>query len=218
MNVTPQALAETDVWTGPGWIDIQVNGFAGYDVNRGNLNVPEYERMTQVLHSRGVARYLPTVITASARHMARCLNGAAQAQQNSAHVERAVPGLHLEGPFLSPEDGARGAHPLEHVQEPNRDIFDALQEAAQGQIRLVTLAPERPGALDLIAYLHAQGIVVAIGHSLADEPAIREAVDAGARLSTHLGNGIPWMLPRHPNLLWAQLALSSTVITFQTAP
>lgn len=215
MEAATQELAASDVFTGPGWIDIQVNGFAGHDINKGDLDVPGFERMTQALHSKGVAHYLPTIITATERHMAHCLNAVAQAQHNSLLVGCSVSGIHLEGPFLSPEDGARGAHPLAHIRDPDRAIFDALQEAARGQIRLVTLAPERPGALDLTAYLHAQGIVVAIGHSLADDTAIREAVDAGARLSTHLGNGLPRLLPRHPNPLWAQLAedrLTASVI------
>jgi N-acetylglucosamine-6-phosphate deacetylase len=205
-DVAVDAESAGMTWAGPGWIDVQVNGFAGQDVNSGALDVNGFERMTRALHGVGVSRYLPTVITAAEHHMATCLRAAAQARAASSIVKQAVPGLHLEGPFISPEEGARGAHPLEHVLDPEPAVFDRLQEAADGLIRLITLAPERPGALNLIDYLQAQGVVVAIGHSLADDVAIREAVDAGARLSTHLGNGIPRLLPRHPNLLWAQLA------------
>jgi N-acetylglucosamine-6-phosphate deacetylase len=121
-------------------------------------------------------------------------------------VGAAVPGYHLEGPFIAPDDGPRGAHPKEHVRDPDRDEFARLQDAAGGRIRLVTLAPERPGALGLIEYLIKGGVVVAIGHTAATPQQIREAVSLGARLSTHLGNGSHAVLPRHDNYIWAQLA------------
>lgn len=189
-----------------GWVDVQVNGFAGHDVYAGTMTVAGFEAMTRALHAEGVARYLPTVITNAASDMRRCLAAVVSARSASSAVAAAVPGVHLEGPFLSPLDGARGAHPREHVVPADRALFDDLQAAAEGQIVLVTLAPEVPGALDMVAYLAGHGIVVAIGHSLADGATIREAVAAGARLSTHLGNGVPAELPRHPNPIWDQLA------------
>lgn len=198
--------ADPGVYLSRGWCDVQVNGFAGHDVNGGSLTPDGFAAMTRTLHAEGVARYLPTVVTASAEHMRRCLRSVATARAASPEVARAVPGIHLEGPFLSPLDGARGAHPREHVVPVDRALFDDLQDAAAGSIRLVTLAPEVPGALDLVAYLAGQGVVVAIGHSLADGGTIHEAVAAGARLSTHLGNGIPANLARHPNPIWDQLA------------
>ena len=185
---------------------MQVNGFAGHDVNAGDTSAIDFEVMTQRLHETGVARYLPTVVTASVAHMKRCLGSVHAARLASQVVARAVVGIHLEGPFLSARDGARGAHPQQHVLAPDRVLFDDLQAAAGGMIRLVTLAPESAGALELISYLAALDIVVALGHTLADGEAIREAVEAGATLSTHLGNGIPAELPRHPNVVWEQLA------------
>lgn len=198
--------APPGTWIGRGWLDVQVNGFAGQDVNSGGLDVAGYERMTHALHAKGVARFLPTVITASPEHLRACLGAARTASQESETVARAVAGIHLEGPFVSPADGARGAHPLAHVCPADRTLFDDLQAAAGGAIRLVTLAPEVPGAIDLVAYLVAHGVTVALGHTLADGETIREAVAAGARLSTHLGNGVPAQLPRHPNVIWEQLA------------
>jgi N-acetylglucosamine-6-phosphate deacetylase len=193
-------------WAGRGWVDVQVNGFGGHDVNRGALAPDAFEAMTRLLHAEGVARYLPTVVPQPLDVLRDALGGVARARDASPWVARAVPGIHLEGPFLSPEEGARGAHPVAALRAPDRALADDLQAAADGTIRLATLAPELPGALELIAHLVSLGVVVAIGHTMADATRIREAVDAGARLSTHLGNGIPATLPRHRNPIWPQLA------------
>jgi N-acetylglucosamine-6-phosphate deacetylase len=111
----------------------------------------------------------------------------------------------MEGPYISPEDGPRGAHAREHVRAPTLDDFRRRQDAAEGRIRLVTLAPEASGAIPVIEHLAASGVRVAIGHTDASGAQIREAVRAGATLSTHLGNGCAQLLPRHPNVIWEQL-------------
>jgi N-acetylglucosamine-6-phosphate deacetylase len=121
-------------------------------------------------------------------------------------VAAAVPGIHVEGPFISPEDGPRGAHPKAHVRDPDPDEFRRWQDASGGRVRLVTLAPERPGGLSFIEAVSKSGVVVAIGHTAATPAQIRDAVLAGARLSTHLGNGSHAVLPRHDNYVWEQLA------------
>ena len=112
----------------------------------------------------------------------------------------------MEGPYISPEDGARGAHPRAHVVAARREDFERRQEAARGRIVLVTLAPEVEGAIALIEWLVTTGVRVAIGHTSATGDQIAAAVSAGATLSTHLGNGCPSILPRHPNVIWDQLA------------
>ncbi|HTE16934.1 MAG TPA: amidohydrolase family protein, partial [Armatimonadota bacterium] len=117
-----------------------------------------------------------------------------------------VAGVHVEGPYLSAEDGPRGAHPLEHVRAPDWDEFERFQEAAGGRIRLFSLAPETPGALPFIERLAAAGIVPALAHTGAEPETIRDAVRAGARMSTHLGNGAHAQIRRHPNYIWEQLA------------
>ena len=207
LEVTPtDAAPEPDLWVGPGWVDVQVNGYGGVDVNDPDTRPDALARMTARLRAAGVTRYLPTVITADLPRMARCLQGVARAIEAERAVADAVPGLHLEGPFVSPTDGARGAHPLAHVIPADVAVFDALQEAAGGRIRLVTLAPEVPGALELTAHCVRHGLTVALGHTAADAATIAEAVAAGARLATHLGNGTPAMLPRHDNVIWTQLA------------
>jgi N-acetylglucosamine-6-phosphate deacetylase len=131
-------------------------------------------------------------------------------------LARALPGFHLEGPYISAEDGPRGAHSRQHVRAPDWDEFQRLQEAAGGRIRLLTLAPETDGALPFIERVVEAGVVVALGHTGASPACIRAAIAAGARLSTHLGNGSHAMLPRHENYLWEQLAadeLWASVIT-----
>src|SRR5262249_28292297 len=130
----------------------------------------------------------------------------AKACDGDARVANAVPGFHLEGPYISSEDGPRGAHPRPHVRAPDRAEFERLQEAAGGRIRLVTLAPESAAAIAFIEWLARRGIVVAIGHTAATAEQIHAAIAAGAKLSTHLGNGSHALLPRHDNYIWAQAA------------
>ncbi len=123
-------------------------------------------------------------------------------------------GFHVEGPFISPEDGPRGAHPQRWVRPPDLDEFRRFQEAAQGNIRLLTLSPEWPGSAAFIEQVVAEGVAVSIGHTQASATQIREAVSAGASLSTHLGNGAHAVLPRHPNYIWEQLALDRLTASF----
>lgn len=204
-NVTEEP-AEPGLYLSPGWIDIQVNGYMGVDLNSAKVSPADLEFLVKKLHEIGVTRFMPTVITQSAQHMARCLKLIAQACEASPLVKEAVAGIHLEGPFISPVDGARGAHPLEHVKAPDIALFERLQAAANGLISLVTLAPEQPGSVTFTKYLVKQGITVALGHTLASSEQLTEAIQAGATLSTHLGNGAPAVLPRHPNIIWDQLA------------
>jgi N-acetylglucosamine-6-phosphate deacetylase len=147
-----------------------------------------------------VTRCLPTLITSSFERFA------ASARVLSRLSSPAIAGIHMEGPYLSPQDGARGAHPREHVKDASLDDFKRRQDAADGRIKLVTLAPETAGALPLIEHLVASDVRVAIGHTAATPGQIADAVAAGATLATHLGNGCAQMLPRHPNVIWELLA------------
>src|SRR5688500_9008717 len=140
-------------------------------------------RALAAMRDTGVTRCLPTIITSSTAHFAAC----AQAILQHPHV--GIAGLHMEGPYISPLDGPRGAHPREHVRPASIDDFQRRQDAAGGRIVLVTLAPETTGALALIEYLVQQRICVAIGHTAATPGQIADAVRAGATVSTHLGNG-----------------------------
>jgi N-acetylglucosamine-6-phosphate deacetylase len=183
-----------------GFLDLQVNGFAGVDFNDPATTADQVRQAAAVMRAHGVTRFLPTLITAPLATFSRC----ARTLLNAA--DPAILGIHLEGPYISPEDGARGAHPRADTADASIDDFGRRQDAAGGRIRLVTLAPEVPGALALIEHLRAAGVRVAIGHTAATPAQIRDAVRAGATLSTHLGNGCANMLPRHPNFIWEQLA------------
>lgn len=182
----------------PGLCDLQVNGFAGVDFNNPRATTGDILHSIEALRSTGVTRFLPTLITSPFERFAQCARTLASVSSP------AIVGIHLEGPYISPT--ARGAHPQEHLVPASTEDFQRRQEAAQGKIRLVTLAPEAPGALHLTEYLVQAGIRVAIGHTMAEPEQIRDAIKAGATLSTHLGNGCPPMLPRHPNFIWEQLA------------
>jgi N-acetylglucosamine-6-phosphate deacetylase len=129
-------------------------------------------------------------------------------------VARGVLGIHVEGPFLSEHEGYRGAHPAESIRDPSWPLFEHFQQAAGGRIVLVTMAPERNGSMEFIRRATGRGITVALGHTAASGTMIRDAVAAGARLSTHLGNGIASVLPRHPNPIWEQAAIEALSASF----
>jgi N-acetylglucosamine-6-phosphate deacetylase len=184
----------------PGLFDLQVNGFGGVDFNAPDLSASRIDEALDLMRATGVTRCLPTLITSSFDQFAT----GARMLARSAHP--AIAGIHMEGPYLSPEDGARGAHQRAHVIAASIDDFKRRQDAADGRIVLVTLAPEAPGAVPLIEHLVAAGVHVALGHTAAAAPQIGDAVAAGATLATHLGNGCAQMLPRHPNVIWELLA------------
>jgi N-acetylglucosamine-6-phosphate deacetylase len=187
-------------WSGPGFVDLQVNGFAGVDYNATTTTPDDVVRSLEAMEATGVGLCLPTIITSSYEHFAAC------ARVVNAAGHPAVAGIHMEGPYISATDGFRGAHPLADVRPATVDDFERRQDAADGHIRLVTLAPEVPGAIGLIDHLVARGIRVALGHTNASTQELDAAAAAGATLATHLGNGCPVQLPRHPNVIWDQLA------------
>lgn len=184
----------------PGLFDLQVNGFSGIDFNATDLTSERLAEAIERMRATGVTRCLPTLITSSFERFAASARLVAHA------ADAAVVGIHMEGPYISTADGARGAHPRGHVVPASVDDFRRRQDAAMGRIVLVTLAPEVSGALPLIEHLVAANVRVAIGHTAATPQQLRDAVSAGATLATHLGNGCPQMLPRHPNVIWELLA------------
>ncbi len=197
----------------PGWIDLQVNGFAGVDYNSPRAAHEQIAHSIRALFKTGVTRFFPTVITGSPENMGGALRNLATAKENIAEGA-AMEGFHLEGPYISPDDGPRGAHPARWVRPPNLDEFERLQDASRGNIRLVTLSPEWVEAPGFIESLSRKGVVVSIGHTAATAEQIHAAVNAGATLSTHLGNGAHAVLPRHPNYIWEQLAEDRLAASF----
>ena len=192
----------------PGLVDLQVNGFAGVDFGDPATTPDDVERAVAAIQKTGVTRFLPTLITSPLETFAACAKTLLKTKN------AALAGIHMEGPYISPEDGFRGAHARAHVRVADLDDFKRRQDAADGTIRLVTLAPESPGAIPLVERLVAGGVRVAIGHTAASGAEIQAAVAAGATLSTHLGNGCAGLLPRHPNVIWEQLGEDRLLASF----
>ena len=206
MAQAPGVLGDDGYWLAPALFDSQVNGFGGRDLNAADTTPDDVRAVMRFLWEAGVARFCPTVTTDSFERMTHSLRAVRQACEQDAQVAHAAATVHIEGPYISSEDGPRGAHPLEHARPPDWDEFQRFQEAAGGRIGYVTLAPELPGARALVERLAREHIVVALGHHAGSAEDIRTAVEAGARHCTHLGNGAHAVLPRHPNYIWEQLA------------
>ncbi|MEZ4824772.1 MAG: amidohydrolase family protein [Bacteroidia bacterium] len=197
----------------PGLTDLQVNGWKGTDLNRPGVTPEDFVRITREFLPLGITTWYPTLITQAVETLEATLQAFSDIHPQ---IAGATPGLHLEGPFISPEDGARGAHPRKYVRPPDWQLMEKWISLSENTIRLITLSPEWPQAPEFIKKCVASGIKVSIGHTRADTTQIRNAVEAGASLSTHLGNGSDQMLRRHPNYIWDQLAedaLSATIIT-----
>ncbi|MBI3921108.1 MAG: amidohydrolase family protein [Armatimonadetes bacterium] len=193
-------------WIAPGFIDVQVNGWGGKNINRPEVTAQDVTDIVGMLGEYGVTMLCPTVTTQSRDSIRKSMTAIRQACESSEAVSYACPAIHLEGPYISPEDGPRGAHPLEHVRPPDTEEFRVFQEAAGGRIGIVTLAPETGGAIPFIEELRSTGIIPAIGHANSTREDIRAAIGAGACLSTHLGNGSHAKVDRLRNYIWEQLA------------
>jgi N-acetylglucosamine-6-phosphate deacetylase len=194
------------LWLVPGLVDLQVNGYGGHDVNGPDVTADEVVALVRALARAGTTTVVPTVITAAEADIVRSLRAVAEARERDEATRRAVPCVHVEGPHISAEDGPRGAHPAEHVRAPDPAEFDRWQQACDGLVGIVTLSPHHPEAVAYTEHLARAGVTVAIGHTHASPEEVRAVTDAGARMSTHLGNGAHAVLARHPNHLWAQLA------------
>ncbi len=198
----------------PGFIDVQVNGYNGVSFTDEDLSVEGIRKATAGLWKEGVTTYLPTIITAgneTVKKNLKILNDA----RNDPGVSNSVPGFFLEGPYISPVDGFRGAHNAEFVRLPDWEEFHEFIEASGDNILKTTVAPELDGAMDFISNCRKAGIIVAIGHHNGNSAQIHEAAQRGAWISTHLGNGCANMIHRHDNPLWPQMAddrLTPTII------
>lgn len=200
------ARRATSLFIGPGLTDLQVNGYDGIDFNSMPLTAGDLWHAARALLATGVTRFFPTIITNAPSRTIALLEQIHQACLRDRELEQHIPGIHLEGPFISPEDGARGAHDRRYVLPPDYPLFEKMQRAAGGRIRVVTLSPEWKDSSAFIRKCVRTGVKVSIGHTNASPEQIRAAVKAGATMSTHLGNGAALMLPRHPNFIWEQLA------------
>lgn len=206
---------ESNLWIGPGFTDIQVNGYGGLDYNEVQTDFLALGQISKKLLQHGVTSHFPTIITNSPIQISGLIQQIIQLRKADSLAKSCIPGIHIEGPFISPEDGPRGAHFREFVQAPDWNLFQKWIDESEGLIRLITLSPEWEGSVSFIEKCRDAGILVSIGHTNASHSQISDAVKAGARLSTHLGNGMHGIIARHPNYLWSQLSeenLSATII------
>jgi N-acetylglucosamine-6-phosphate deacetylase len=186
----------------PAMLDIHVHGAANHDVMEGTAEGVSH--VTRFLAARGVGAFLPTTVTAPVDDTLRALDGLATLIETPGSVEGAVPlGIHLEGPFLS--HAKRGVHPPELLQPPSIELFDRFWQAARGHIRLMTVAPELPNALDLIRRATALGVRISLGHSDATAAQTREGIAAGGVSATHTYNAMRGLDHREPGMLGAVL-------------
>lgn len=190
----------------PGLVDVQVNGYGGQEFNDPELTAEKVLQICLAMDRDGVTQFCPTFTTQSFELLQHSISTVAQAIDQHSDISDRCTVLHLEGPYISGEDGPRGAHPLEHVRPPCWDEYQRLQHAALGKIGILTLSPEFPDAGQFIQRVVDSGVVVAIGHTAASSDEIAAAIDAGATMSTHLGNGAHGTIRRHPNYIWDQIA------------
>ena len=196
----PETQTSSWPWIAPGLFDIQVNGYGGQEFSSPDLTPEQVIAIVQEYAAFGVTRCCPTLFTASFEVLRHSLKTIVAVCDSSPEMARQIAAIHVEGPYISKEDGPRGAHPLEHCRPPDWDEFQRLQDAADGRIRILTMSVEFDDSPSFIERVAATGVIVAIGHTSADSAHIRAAVDAGARLSTHLGNGCHLTMPVYPKL------------------
>jgi N-acetylglucosamine-6-phosphate deacetylase len=201
-----------NLWLTPGLFDIQVNGMLGYDLSEEDLDIDKLSAIDEGLAGHGVLRWCPTICSNTAEVVERNLGIVDQALRQGA-----APGIHcvhLEGHYVSVEEGYRGVHLPRFQRDPDLREFDRWQQAAGGHIGLFSLAPEREGALQFIAGLRARGVKAGLVHHHADHQTIRAAAAAGADLSSHLINGCATLIHRQHNIIWSQLSLDELWASF----
>ena len=194
--------------------DLQVNGYVGVDFNRGDMSAEQFHHACAAMRDVGVAGFLLTIVTDHVPKMTRRLEQAARLREADSLAREMIVGFHIEGPFISPFDGYRGAHPADGVRPANVEDMKTLLDAAQGLTRLVTLAPECDEDFQVTHFLAGQNIRVAAGHTNADLETLRGAIDNGLTLFTHLGNGCPMQMQRHDNIIQRALSLDGLKYTF----
>ncbi len=197
-----------------GLFDFQVNGFGGIDFQRDDLTSTEFAHAVATLRKHGTSGIFATLITDEIEALCRRLAALEKLCATVPSAGAAILGYHLEGPWLSPTPGYRGAHPAGPMRAPTFADYERLQAAANGRLRLITLAPEWPGSAEFIAAVTQQGVHVSLGHTNASEAEIDAAIRAGARFCTHLGNGCPLELPRHDNIVQRLLARDELTACF----
>jgi N-acetylglucosamine-6-phosphate deacetylase len=196
-SIEPASTSSDDTTLTSTFFDIHTHGAAKHDVMEGT---PEaLSAVSRFLAARGVGQYLPTTVTAPVDKTLRSLEGIADAIEAPVRGTATPIGIHLEGPFIS--HAKRGVHPAGDILPPSIELFDRFQQAARGHIRLITIAPEMPGALELIEHAAGQGVRVSLGHSNAIATETLAGIAAGATSATHTYNAMRALAHREPGIL-----------------
>ncbi len=194
-----------------GYCDLQVNGYAGVDFNQDDMTPEQLHACCLRLADDGVDHILATIITDHADAMMRRLSNLARLRSQDALAGQIISGIHVEGPFLSPLTGYRGAHPLDAIRPAEPDLMRRMYDCCDGLLRLVTLAPEQDDSCQTIRWLKSKNVHVSGGHSDASFEQLRHAADAGLAIWTHLGNGCPMQMHRHDNIIQRVLSLADQI-------
>ncbi len=189
------------------FFDIQVNGYGGVDFNQDGLSAEDLKRCCEKLAADGVEGILATIITEDAEKMIARICRLVALREGDPLVRSMIAGIHIEGPFLSPKDGYRGAHPADAIRTADETLAGRLLEAGAGLVRIFTLAPEQDPGCRVTRFLKKAGVTVSAGHTDASMDELRASIDAGLSMVTHLGNGCPLILPRHDNIIQRALFL-----------
>ncbi len=190
-----------------GYFDIQVNGYGGVDFNQDDLQLEDLLKACRLMREQNVDAMLPTIITEDVVKMRSRIARLAELRSQDPLLESMIAGIHIEGPFLNAEAGFKGAHPEEVMTDADEKVAGQLLEAGQGLVKLLTLAPERDPGGRVTRFLHEAGVKVSAGHTNASLDQLKESIDSGLSLFTHLGNGCPGTLPRHDNIVQRALFL-----------
>jgi N-acetylglucosamine-6-phosphate deacetylase len=202
-----------EVWLAPPLVDLQVNGFAGVDFQQDTLCVEDLVCAAHELARAGCGSWLLTLTTDHWPRMLDRLERLRRMRASRVELREAIAGWHVEGPFLSDAPGYHGAHDPVLMLDPSADRILALRAVTGTDPVLLTLAPERPGAIEAIALAVSLGMRVSLGHTNASAEVLERAAAAGARGFTHLGNACPQQLDRHDNILWRVLDCESLEVS-----
>ena len=197
---------DQDIYIGPGLIDTQVNGYASISFSQDKLSISDIENVTKSMWKEGVTTYFPTVVSSPHERIKNSFSVLARAIEENNRMKLSIPGFFLEGPYISPIDGFRGAHNKDYVRLPDWQEFTEYIKASNNKIILVGVAPEVEGAIPFIQKCKNAEINIALAHHNGTADLIHQAVNNGATVATHLGNGCANMINRHNNPLWPQLA------------
>ncbi|QSR89265.1 amidohydrolase family protein [Methylacidiphilum caldifontis] len=200
IETKPRENSKSLPWIAPGLFDLQINGFGGVDLNGDDLTKGQFELLCQKLFENGCSHFLATIIT---RPLASYLGILKKLETLRQELSLNCIGFHLEGPFLSPSSGCRGVHRPEWMTKPDISWLEELFLASQGNLKMITLAPEIEveTSLRFIKKADSLGLAIALGHSEASWEVIQSCVIAGAKLWTHLGNALSHTIPKFNNIL-----------------